>query len=48
MTRIVEWAVRNTRLVIALIARGDRGGVIAFIQIPKEADPDIPIPGSSR
>jgi len=44
MTRIVEWAVRNTRLVIALILVVLIAGVIAFIKIPKEADPDIPIP----
>src|SRR5262249_42128857 len=44
MTRIVEWAVRNTRLVLALVAVVLIGGTIAFIQIPKEAQPDIPIP----
>src|SRR5579871_1001576 len=44
MTRIVEWAVRNTRLVMALIAVVLIGGTIAFVEIPKEAQPDIPIP----
>lgn len=44
MTRIVEWAVNNTRLVLAMIAVVIIAGVIAFIQIPKEADPDIPFP----
>ncbi len=44
MTRIVEWAVRNTRLVIALILVVLMAGIIAFMKIPKEADPDIPIP----
>jgi multidrug efflux pump len=44
MTRIVEWAVHNTRVVIALIAVVIIAGVIAFISIPKEAQPDIPIP----
>ncbi|HEY5238932.1 MAG TPA: efflux RND transporter permease subunit [Rhizomicrobium sp.] len=44
MTGIVEWAVRNTRLVIAMMAVVIIAGVIAFISIPKEADPDIPIP----
>ncbi len=44
MTAIVEWAVRNTRLVIALIVVVIVGGIISFIQIPKEADPDIPFP----
>ncbi|HEY1709933.1 MAG TPA: efflux RND transporter permease subunit [Rhizomicrobium sp.] len=44
MTRIVDWAVNNTRLVLALIAVVVVAGVIAFISIPKEADPDIPFP----
>ncbi|MEI9995203.1 MAG: efflux RND transporter permease subunit [Rhizomicrobium sp.] len=44
MTRIVEWSVNNTRLVIALIAVVIIAGVVAFIKIPKEAQPDIPIP----
>ncbi|HEY3639364.1 MAG TPA: efflux RND transporter permease subunit [Rhizomicrobium sp.] len=44
MTEIVVWAVRNTRLVIAALAVTIIAGVIAFIQIPKESDPDIPIP----
>jgi multidrug efflux pump len=44
MTRIVEWAVHNTRVVIALIAVVIIAGIIAFISIPKEAQPDIPIP----
>ena len=44
MTRIVEWAVNNTRVVIATIIVVIIAGVIAFINIPKEAQPDIPIP----
>ena len=44
MTRIVEWAVHNTRPVLALIVVVLIGGIWAFIAIPKEADPDIPIP----
>ncbi len=44
MTRIVVWAVNNTRLVLALIVVVVIAGVIAFIAIPKEADPDIPFP----
>ena len=35
MTRIVEWAVHNTRVVIALIAVVIVAGIIAFISIPK-------------
>ncbi|MBV9332116.1 MAG: efflux RND transporter permease subunit [Alphaproteobacteria bacterium] len=44
MTRIVEWAVRNTRLVLAMVGVVLIAGTLAFIQIPKEAQPDIPIP----
>ena len=44
MTGIISWAVRNTRLVIAALAVTIIAGVIAFMQIPKESDPDIPIP----
>ncbi len=44
MTRIVEWAVNNTRVVIALMVVVIVAGIAAFISIPKEADPDIPIP----
>ena len=44
MTRIVEWAVHNTRVVIAMMAVVIIAGMAAFIKIPKEAQPDIPIP----
>ena len=44
MTQIVEWAVRNTRLVLALVVVVMIAGTIAFMEIPKEAQPDIPIP----
>ncbi|MBV9692432.1 MAG: efflux RND transporter permease subunit, partial [Alphaproteobacteria bacterium] len=44
MTRIVEWAVGNTRVVIATIVVVIVAGLLAFMNIPKEADPDIPIP----
>ncbi|HTW36591.1 MAG TPA: efflux RND transporter permease subunit [Rhizomicrobium sp.] len=44
MTRIVDWAVNNTRVVLALLAVAIVAGVASYILIPKEADPDIPIP----
>jgi multidrug efflux pump len=44
MTRIVDWAVNNTRVVIALLAVAIIAGVSSFIAIPKESQPDIPIP----
>jgi multidrug efflux pump len=44
MTRIVDWAVSNARVVLALLAVVIIAGLIAFVRIPKEANPDIPIP----
>src|ERR1700743_1267911 len=44
MTRIVEWAVQNTRVVLATFLVVIIAGLIAFNNIPKEAQPDIPIP----
>ncbi len=44
MTGIVQWAVRNTRVVIAMMVVVIVGGLIGYITIPKEAQPDIPIP----
>ncbi len=44
MIRIVDWAVHNTRVVMALLAVAIIGGIAAFILIPKESQPDIPIP----
>ena len=44
MTGIVEWAVNNTAPDPGADRRRDRRRRIAFIAIPKEADPDIPIP----
>ncbi|MGB8364614.1 MAG: efflux RND transporter permease subunit [Rhizomicrobium sp.] len=44
MTRIVDWAVNNTRVVLALLAVAIIAGIAAFIAIPKEAQPDVPIP----
>jgi multidrug efflux pump len=44
MTRIVDWAVNNTRVVLGLLVVVIIAGIAAFNSIPKEADPDIPIP----
>src|ERR1700733_3766662 len=42
MIRIVDWAVNNTRVVVALLAVAVIAGLISFVAIPKEAQPDIP------
>ena len=44
MIRIVDWAVHNTRVVVAMILVVLVAGIIAYRTIPKEAQPDIPIP----
>jgi multidrug efflux pump len=44
MTRIVDWAVANTRVVMGFLAVVIIAGISAFAAIPKEAQPDIPIP----
>ncbi|HUO97138.1 MAG TPA: efflux RND transporter permease subunit [Rhizomicrobium sp.] len=44
MTKIVEWAVHNTKLVGALILVVMIGGAWALWAIPKESDPNVPIP----
>ena len=44
MTRIIDWAVGNTRVVLGLLAVVIIAGISAFMAIPKEAQPDIPIP----
>jgi len=44
MIRIVDWAVNNTRVVVALLVVAIIAGLFSFMAIPKEAQPDIPIP----
>ena len=44
MTKIVDWAVKNTRLIGALILVVITAGVYALYAIPKESDPNVPIP----
>jgi len=44
MTKIVEWAVANTRLIGALILVVVFAGGYALWTIPKESDPSIPVP----
>ncbi len=44
MTRIVEWAVENTRLIGVLIVTVLLAGIYALSAIPKESEPNVPIP----
>lgn len=44
MTRIVDWAVNNTRVIIALLAVAIIAGVASFVMIPKQSNPDVAFP----
>jgi len=44
MDGIVDFAVSRTRLVVVSLIVGLFAGVLTFATLPKEADPDIPIP----
>lgn len=44
MIALVEWFLQRMRLTMSILAAVLFMGTMAFISIPKEADPDIPIP----
>lgn len=44
MTALIEAALGRSRTVLSLLAMILVAGIIAFIDIPKEAEPDIPVP----
>ena len=44
MTGIVDWAASRARMVIAFIMLSILAGAFAYIQLPKEGEPDIEIP----
>lgn len=44
MMGFVDWAIARKRLTLSILVAVIIMGTIAFIQIPKEADPDIPVP----
>ena len=44
MTGVVDWAINRARLTLSLLVAVIVLGTYAFIVIPKEADPDIPVP----
>ena len=44
MTKIVEWALTHTKLIGALILVVILAGAYALYAIPKESDPNVPIP----
>ena len=42
--KLVELAIRNARLTISVLLFLMLAGTMAYISIPKEAEPDVPIP----
>ncbi|MEM6386729.1 MAG: efflux RND transporter permease subunit [Pseudomonadota bacterium] len=44
MTGIVDWAASRARMVIAFIVLSILAGVMSYIGLPKEGEPDIEIP----
>jgi multidrug efflux pump len=44
MIGVVDWALARLRLTLSALAAVLVLGTVAYISIPKEADPDIPIP----
>jgi multidrug efflux pump len=44
MIGIVDWAINRARLTISLLIAVIVVGVYSYLSIPKEADPDIPVP----
>ncbi|MDQ2093310.1 efflux RND transporter permease subunit [Rhodalgimonas zhirmunskyi] len=45
MTGLVDWAATRARMVLAFIALSILAGAYAYVQLPKEGEPDIQIPG---
>ena len=44
MTRIVDGAIERARMVLAILICAVVAGAATYVGLPKEADPDIPIP----
>lgn len=44
MTRIIDWAVAHTRMVLACIILSLAAGIFSYVNIPKVGTPDIEIP----
>jgi len=44
MTGVVDWAIGRTRMILTILVCVLIAGTATYINMPKEADPDIPIP----
>ena len=44
MTGLIDGAIGRARMVLAILLVALLAGTLTYIQLPKEADPDVPIP----
>ncbi|NEX44874.1 efflux RND transporter permease subunit [Pseudotabrizicola algicola] len=44
MTGLIDWAAARARMVVAFILLSAAAGVLAYVSLPKEGEPDIDIP----
>ena len=44
MTGVIDWAIGRARMILTILVCVLIAGTITYINMPKEADPDIPIP----
>ncbi|MCE8471734.1 efflux RND transporter permease subunit, partial [Rhodovulum sulfidophilum] len=44
MTGLVDWAAARARMVVAFVLMSLVAGALAYIELPKEGEPDIEIP----
>ncbi|MBN2630047.1 MAG: efflux RND transporter permease subunit [Rhodobacteraceae bacterium] len=44
MTGLIDWAAARARMVVAFILLSIAAGVLAYVSLPKEGEPDIDIP----
>ncbi|MEM9268458.1 MAG: efflux RND transporter permease subunit, partial [Pseudomonadota bacterium] len=44
MTGLVDWATNRARMIFAFIVLAIAAGVLSYVTLPKEGEPDIDIP----
>ncbi|MCI2398686.1 efflux RND transporter permease subunit [Aliiroseovarius subalbicans] len=44
MIQIIDWAAERARMVVAFIFLSIMSGIVAYVSLPKEGEPDIDIP----
>ena len=43
MTGIVDFAINRSRMILAIFVCALLAGLLSFLTLPREADPDIPL-----